>query len=515
MNLLTLLIIVVKYKELGVIIVGNETFFKSSIRKIDSDLNITSEEQVIYRVINFGNLYFFAQEISTGCIFPVYSFGPNGDDHTRVSFRCNSYIKNAKHFLFYPTKYIDKVFEYHFNEKFIYNNKQDFKMPSIKEVNKYLKENRNNDSWERKMKTMELENQYMCDISLIKNKISLLRSSDYSFEFEYNNPTLEHVNYKSKIDVDKIKEFGYDLSTQDNLCNLIGREEEKKKIIKAVGIRGKSVILIGESGSGKTSIPESLALDIKNKRSPWLKDKVIFYFNVTSMVSGTKYRGDFEKKFLEFINFCRENKDKIIIFIDEIHTLYGLGASDESMLDAMNILKPYITKGDLTIIGATTKNEYEQHMKKDSAFLTRFEEVIISPLNKNMNVQIILSYINELQNKYKIKFDIDENIILNIAEFIVDITDIKNQTVIGINKVINPTISKSIIDEAFAEAIYNYKNSVTLEDICNAILSCDKFSPTYKKEVVIKLKRKFSDLNKIEYNEPIKLEHKTLALVKK
>ena len=492
-----------------------ETFFKSNIRKINSSLDSTIEEQVIYRVINFGNIYFFAQEISTGCIFPIYSFSPNSVDRYKMSFKCCSYIKNAKYFLFYPTKYIDKVFEYHFNEESVDNNKSDFKIPSVKEINKYLKEKKNNTLWERKIRTMESENEYMCDISLIKNKISVLINSEHSFELDYNNPILECVNYTPNIDISKIKDFGYDLSTQDILCNLMGREKEKKKIIKTVGIRGKSVVLIGESGSGKTSIIESIALDIKNKRSPWLNDKIIFYFNAACLISGTRFRGDFEEKILKLIDFCKENKGRIILFIDEIHILYRLGTSDGNALDAMNILKPYITKGDLTIIGATTTLEYEKYMTNDPAFLRRFEEVNVPSLDRNMNIQIILSYINDLQNKYKIKLNLDEDKIYNMVEFIVDITDIKNQNVIGINKVINPTISKNIIEDAFAEAVYNYKNTVTLEDICCAIISCNKFSPTYKNEMAEKIKRKFCELNKIEYSEPIKSEYKTLALVKK
>lgn len=490
-----------------------ETLFLSNIRQIDINLSSKTEEEIIFRIINFGNIYYFAQEISTGCIFPTYSFGANYTS-TSMPVRTYSYIRLGKYFVFCPLEGSDDTFKYCLDEAFISGKKKTYRQPSIKEVNKYLEEKKGDIIWKRKIEEMEAQNEYMCDITLIKEKINQLRNNDNVLDIDFNKVKPDYIEYVPSIDLKSIENFGYDLSTQDNLCNLISREEEKKKIIKTVAIRNKSVLLIGEPGSGKTSIPESLALDIKNRRSPWLNDKIIFYLDTASLVSGTKYRGEFEDKFLEFINFCTEYKDRIIIFIDEMHTLYGLGRTSDSSIDAMNILKPYITKGDLTIIGATTEKEYQEYMANDPAFLRRFEEVKVSVPDRNMNIQIILSYINDLQTKYKIKLDISENIIQDIADFIIEVTDPKHQRVVGINKVVNPTISKNIIEEAFAEAVYNNQNMVTLDDICLAILSSDKFPLTYRKTIAEKLKNKITGIVKSEPKKFITFESKKLTLIK-
>lgn len=488
-------------------------FFKSTIQKFDRRLNMSEKKSVIYRVINFGNVYFFAQEISTGCIFPTYSFSvPNGKNDYDMRFRNYSYLKSGKYFLYYPIAHSEKIFEYSLNEDSL--KKDTIDMPSVKEVNAYLKEKKKDKDWINMLKEMEAQNEYMCDLSLIKEKIAMLRDDEYTLSIDFNNAKVECAEYLPSIDLKNIEDFGYDLSEQDNLCNLVGREKEKKKIIKATAIRKSSVILIGESGSGKTSILESLALDIKNKRNEWLNDKVIFCLDLTNLIADTKYTGEFQKKILKFINFCKENCGRIIIFIDEIHNLYGLGRVENSSIDAMNILKPYISKGDITIIGATTEKEYQEYMANDPAFLGRFEEVRIYAPDKNMNIQIIISYINELQNKYKIKLNVEENIIHNIADFIIEATDTTHQKVIGINKVINPKISKNIIEEAFAEAVYNGQEVVTIDDICYAILSCDKFSPSYRKEIAEKLKNKILETLKVGDKEAVKDKTKTLILAK-
>lgn len=150
----------------------------------------------------------------------------------------------------------------------------------------------------------------------------------YNRNNEYNRESNKEYNENDypSLNLRPISNMGFDLSTQQELCNLIGREEELKKIIKTVAIKGKSVILLGEPGAGKTSIIEKLALDIRNRKSRFLNGKVIFSLNTANVVAGTKYRGEFEERLRELIDFCKKNKGKIILFIDEIHTLYGLGA---------------------------------------------------------------------------------------------------------------------------------------------------------------------------------------------
>lgn len=179
------------------------------------------------------------------------------------------------------------------------------------------------------------------------------------------------IREHDKLSLEFMSEFGFDLSTQEKLCNLVGREKELERIIKAIAIEGNSVLLVGEPGTGKTSIVEKLALDIKNGNCEFLNDKKIFYLNTASLTAGSKYRGEFEDKMNKLINSCRKNKGKVILFIDEIHTLCGLGRTSESTIDAMNMLKPYISNGELTIIGATTNMEYEKYMAGDPAFFEK------------------------------------------------------------------------------------------------------------------------------------------------
>jgi len=292
----------------------------------------------------------------------------------------------------------------------------------------------------------------------------------------------EAISEHDKLSLEFMSEFGYDLSTQDKLCNLVGRTKELEKIVKAIAIEGNSVLLVGEPGTGKTSIVEKLALDIKNKECYFLNDKKIFYLNTASLTAGSRYRGDFEEKINKLINACRKNKGKVILFIDEIHTLYGLGRSNESTIDAINILKPYISNGELVIIGATTDMEYEKYMTGDPAFLRRFEKVEISPLTEEEKIQVLISYSNDLEKKYNVKVDFKGISIHQLMRYIVKITDSKFQSEKGDVKVENPTISKRLIENAFSDSLYHRKNVVTIEDVCFAILDCDKLPIEFRKD---------------------------------
>jgi len=238
----------------------------------------------------------------------------------------------------------------------------------------------------------------------------------------------------------------------------------------------------------------------------WLNGKIIFSLNLSSLISGTKYRGEFENNLNNVIDFCNKYQGQIILFIDEIHNLYGLGRTDDSSIDAMNILKPYISNGTIVVIGATTKLEYEKYMSNDAAFLRRFDKLELSLPDTNMNVEILLSYIKELEEKYNVVLDMDDNKRIRLAEYIVNITDIKNQRVVGDTKVTNPTLCKSVIEDAFVEAVYNKQDKVSVKDISLSILSCDKLSPTFRKEKAEKLRLFLNTKNAVD--------SKVLSLVK-
>src|SRR5574344_159772 len=176
-----------------------------------------------------------------------------------------------------------------------------------------------------------------------------------------------------------LSKFGIDLTGKaiEKIDGVIGREEEISRIIQVLTRRTKNnPILIGEAGVGKTAIVEGLAKKIVERDVPdIIKDKKIISLDMASMVAGTKYRGDFEKRISDTLKEVAE-MDDVILFIDEIHTIVGAGSSEGS-LDASNIMKPYLTKGDIQIIGATTISAYRQIIEKENALERRLQPIMV------------------------------------------------------------------------------------------------------------------------------------------
>lgn len=192
-----------------------------------------------------------------------------------------------------------------------------------------------------------------------------------------------------------LDKLGINLNNE-NINKVIGREKEINELIEILNRKNKcNPILLGEAGVGKTAIVEGLVYKIINKDVPdYLLDKKIYYLDIASIISGTKYRGEFEEKIKRIIEEIIDNED-IILFIDEIHSLVGAGSSIDGGLDASNILKPYLARGKLKIIGATTLNEYSKTIEKDKALDRRFQKIIVKePCKKElkdilMNTKII------------------------------------------------------------------------------------------------------------------------------
>lgn len=188
-----------------------------------------------------------------------------------------------------------------------------------------------------------------------------------------------------------LAKFGEDLTAKafTKIDGVIGREKEINRIIQILTRRTKNnPILIGEAGVGKTAIVEGLAKKIASNDVPdIIKGKKIISLDMTSMVAGTKYRGDFEKRISDTLKEVVQ-MDDVILFIDEIHTIVGAGSSEGS-LDASNIMKPYLTKGELKIIGATTVTEYRQFIEKESALERRFQPVQVEEPSVEETIDII------------------------------------------------------------------------------------------------------------------------------
>ena len=206
------------------------------------------------------------------------------------------------------------------------------------------------------------------------------------------------TNKKSKTPV--LDNFGRDLTAMaelDKLDPVVGREKEIERVSQILSRRKKNnPLLIGEPGVGKSAIAEGLALRIvKRKVSRILFDKRVVTLDLASLVAGTKYRGQFEERMKAVMNELEKNDD-IILFIDEIHTIVGAGGATGS-LDASNMFKPALARGEIQCIGATTLDEYRQYIEKDGALERRFQKVIVEPTT----VEETLEILNNIKDKYE------------------------------------------------------------------------------------------------------------------
>ncbi|MDR0537088.1 MAG: ATP-dependent Clp protease ATP-binding subunit [Tannerellaceae bacterium] len=197
---------------------------------------------------------------------------------------------------------------------------------------------------------------------------------------------------KSPNDTPVLDNFGTDLTriaSENRLDPIVGREKEIERLAQILSRRKKNnPVLIGEPGVGKSAIVEGLAMRIIQKRvSRILFDKRLISLDMTSVVAGTKYRGQFEERIKAILNELQKNP-QIILFIDEIHTIVGAGAASGSM-DAENILKPALSRGELQCIGATTLDEYRRSIEKDGALERRFQKVIVDPTSVAETLQIL------------------------------------------------------------------------------------------------------------------------------
>ena len=206
------------------------------------------------------------------------------------------------------------------------------------------------------------------------------------------------VTAKSKTPV--LDNFGRDitrLAETGSLDPIVGREEEIERVSQILSRRKKNnPILIGEPGVGKTAIVEGLALRIvQRKVSRVLFDKRVISLDLAALVAGTKYRGQFEERMKAIMNELEKNRD-VILFIDEIHTIVGAGGASGS-LDASNIFKPALARGELQCIGASTLDEYRMYIEKDGALDRRFQKVMVDPPTVDETIQIL----NNIKSKYE------------------------------------------------------------------------------------------------------------------
>lgn len=246
--------------------------------------------------------------------------------------------------------------------------------------------------------------------------------------------------------------------TDKEIDKIYLRDKELDEVMEILLRKGKNnPLLVGDPGVGKTAIAYELARRIKcGNVSDRLKGKEVYLVSTSSLVSGTKYRGEFEERVNGLINEVIRNGN-IILFIDEIHTIMKTGSS-EAGVDGANILKPYLARNDLKIIGATTKREYDEYLKKDGAFARRFAKVIVNEPSLKDTVTIL----NKLKKSYEDFYNLKIN--SNVIKYLVDLCDkyLPNSY--------NPDKSIDILDTSLSKiALEGKKRILTKEDVYDVI----------------------------------------------
>ena len=223
-------------------------------------------------------------------------------------------------------------------------------------------------------------------------------------------------NYPSEIQASSklLEKYGKNLTliaSQNKIDPVIGREKEIERAIQILSRRTKNnPVFIGDPGVGKTSVTEGLAINISSGNVPDnLIGKVLYTLDMGSMLAGAKYRGEFEERMKQVIEEVAKNGN-IILFIDELHTIIGAGSTGESTIDASNILKPALSRGDIQIIGATTVDEYRKHIEKDSALERRFQPVLITEPTKEETIEILKGLREKYEGHHNVKIT-DEAIV--------------------------------------------------------------------------------------------------------
>ena len=235
-------------------------------------------------------------------------------------------------------------------------------------------------------------------------------------------------NYPSEIQASSklLEKYGKNLTliaSQNKIDPVIGREKEIERAIQILSRRTKNnLVFIGDPGVGKTSVAEGLAINISSGNVPDnLIGKVLYTLDMGSMLAGAKYRGEFEERMKQVIEEVAKNGN-IILFIDELHTIIGAGSTGESTIDASNILKPALSRGDIQIIGATTIDEYRKHIEKDSALERRFQPVLITEPTKEETIEILKGLREKYEGHHNVKIT-DEAIVAAVDLAIRYITD--------------------------------------------------------------------------------------------
>ena len=265
-----------------------------------------------------------------------------------------------------------------------------------------------------------------------------------------------------------LNKFAYNMTARPYITNpAISRETEISDLELILISPKKSPILIGEAGVGKTSVVEGLAWLLQRGDVPeLLKNKKIFKLTTTSLLSGTKYVGKMEDRIKQMTDELRAHPE-VILFIDEIHTIVGAGSTESSHNDISNMLKPFIDRGDIKIIGATTREEYEHFLLPDRALARRFYPIQVEEPSKEMTLEILKGSIPSIEHDTKVKNRFSEEDTDRCLWALIRISAPENQPEGQITRL--PELPLSILEMAFAFAALNRRQELSFDDIKLAI----------------------------------------------
>jgi ATP-dependent Clp protease ATP-binding subunit ClpC len=247
------------------------------------------------------------------------------------------------------------------------------------------------------------------DINEVRQQVIQALDSDYLPEpGEIETPQNVAGGTAGSENLAALNSFGRnltELAAKGELDPVIGRKDEIERVIQILCRRTKNnPVLIGEAGVGKTAILEGLAQKIADKTVPEpLANKKVFALDLPLMIAGTKYRGQFEERIKAVIDEVK-NSGNVILFIDELHTIVGAGGAEGAM-DAANIIKPALSRGDLQCVGATTMDEYRKGIEKDSALERRFQSIIVNPPTVEDTVKILNGLKNVYEQHHNVKYE--------------------------------------------------------------------------------------------------------------
>ena len=290
-----------------------------------------------------------------------------------------------------------------------------------------------------------------------------------------------------------IEKYGEDITRKEYVTNpAIAREDEITKLVLTLLTPDKSAILVGKPGIGKTAIVEGLAYRILNKNVPVaLQGYTIINIATSSLLGESTRDGDTDSR-IQLLVLEIMKMDKIILFIDEIHTIMGAGATDGNALDLANILKPALARGNVKLIGATTSDEYERYMIRDRAFIRRFEKIEVAEPDIDTTVKILMGTYPKIEKKTGVRIYYTDWVKEKIFRFIVEMTsEFKRYYELSSRY---PDIALALLAKVYSFALFDNQHIVRMKHVWEAIKNCNSIYPDSLEKEKIRFKKEFADM---------------------